>query len=44
MKDKKIPYDNVKVEVVKFSGEDLIATSGGNDYWPDMDGDGGDWS
>lgn len=42
MKDKKIPYDNAFVEVVKISGEDLIATSGG--YGADMDDDGIDWS
>lgn len=42
MKDKKIPYDNALVEVVRLSGEDLIATSG--KHWNDVDPEGGDWS
>ena len=41
MKTKKLPYDNVLVEVVAFSGEDVIATSG---VWDNVDPDGGDWA
>ena len=41
MKTQKFPYDNVKIEVVKLSGEDVIATSGDN--WSNVDQDGIDW-
>lgn len=42
MKNKKLPYDNAEVEVVKLSGEDVIATSG--DRWDNVDPDGIDWA
>lgn len=42
MKSLKFPYDNVEIEVVKLSGEDVIATSG--DSWSNVDLDGIDWA
>ena len=42
MKIQKIHYDNAKIEVVKLSGEDVIATSGDN--WTNVDQDGIDWA
>ena len=48
MKTKKLPYDNAELEVVAFSGEDVIATSGTwnpwEDLWDNVDPDGGDWA
>ncbi len=47
MKAKKLPYDNAKLEVVKFSGADVIATSGESQTsgdWSNVDTNGGDWS
>ena len=41
MKEKKQPYDEAKIELVSFSGEDVIATS---NIWDNVDPDGGDWS
>ncbi len=40
MKEKKLPYDNAELEIVKFSGVDVIATSGD---WGNVDPDGDDW-
>ena len=42
MRTKKFPYDNAEIEVVKLSGEDVIATSG--DSWTNVDQDGIDWA
>jgi hypothetical protein len=42
MRSPKFPYDNVKIEVVKLSGEDVIATSGNS--WENVDQDGIDWA
>ena len=42
MRTQKFPYDNAEIEVVKLSGEDVIATSG--DSWENVDQDGIDWA
>jgi hypothetical protein len=39
MKERKQPYDDAKIELVSFSGEDIITAS-----WGNVDPDGGDWS
>ena len=46
-KIRKFPFDNVEIEVVKLSEEDVIATSGEvwiDDSWENVDKDGIDWS
>lgn len=39
MKERKQPYDDAKIELVSFSGEDIITAS-----WSNVDPDGADWS